>query len=196
MKKPIVLDFADERTVERLFNEAFRHPECQYVVQPTNTSKAAEWLKEHTWMTNFTWCAGVKSFAQRLQEVGPLCYKQLIHLDELYYRNHCGWAAGDYHCDYPDLAEGEWCRKEGCEECECLVYPQGHGKRLCFASDCPIAAQADREDIRKLDPDLWRSDYQDDPDAEPEDWMILHTRPRYAYVTNVEVLGCEHARRL
>jgi hypothetical protein len=195
-KKPITLDFADVQAVEALFNEAFQHPRRKYVVQPTDTREASEWLKENTWMTNFTWCAGAKSFEQRLQEVGTLRRKQLIHLDELYYRNRCGWAAGDYHCDHPDRENSECCSGEDCEECEGHIDAEGYGKRLCYAFNCPIAASADREDIRKLDPDLWRSDYKDYPDEEPHDWMVLYARPHYAYVQNVEVLGCEDVRRL
>jgi hypothetical protein len=64
-------------------------------------------------------------------------------------------------------------------------------KRLCYAFNCPIACEADREDIRKLDPDLYKSDFKPYPDEQPHDWMVLHSRPRYAYVPNVKVVGCQ-----
>ncbi len=194
-KKPIPLDFTDVPAVEALFDEAFCHPRRQYTVHPVDTAVAAEWLKENTYMVNFVWCAGVKSFDRRLEEAGPMRHNTLIHLDELFYRDRCGWATGSYHCDYPDKEDAECCHDEDCEECEGSIYAEGDGKRLCYSFNCPIACEADREDIRKLDPGLWRSDYKGN-DYEPQDWMVLHSRPRYAYVPNVTVLGCEQVRRL
>lgn len=198
-KKPIVLDFTNTQAVEDLFNEAFQHPRRTYVVQPVDVDIATEWLKKNTNMVNFVWCAGVKSFEKRLEEAGPLHLREIIHLDELYYRNRCGWAAGDWHCDHPNDEHSEECQEKGCEECEELE-PDKAGepqhKRLCSAWNCPIASEADRDDIRKLYPDLYRSDYEPYPDAEPHDWMVLHSRPRYAYVPNIQVLGCEQVRRL
>ena len=191
------LDFTDMHAVETLFNEAFQHPEQTYIVQPVDVQIAAQWLSEFTSMVNFTWSAGTKSFEQRLQQAGPMRFEQLIHLDELFYRNRCGWAARSYHCDHPDHADAELCAENDCEECTTLGNDeQGQPRRkcLCFASGCPIAAQADREDMKRLDPDLWESDYKDS-EYEPEEWMILPSRPRYAYVPNITVLGCEHVRR-
>ncbi|HEU5376890.1 MAG TPA: hypothetical protein VFV38_15750, partial [Ktedonobacteraceae bacterium] len=119
--------------------------------------------------------------------------------DELYYRDRCGWAAGSYHCDHPDHPGAEHCWEKDCEECEELgadEYGRPRHKCLCYAWNCPIASEADREDIRRRDPDLYRSDYKSYPDEEPHDWMVLHSRPRYAYVPNVRVLGCEQINRL
>ena len=197
--KLVTLDFTNREAVERVFNQAFRHPEQQYTIQPTNEEQASAWLKEYTDTVNFVWCAGVKSFEQRLAEAGPLHNEQLIHLDTLYGRNRCGWAAGSYHCDHPDHADAEICQDRDCEECEELGKDdqgQPRHKCLCFASNCPIASQVTLEDLRKLDPSL-AEEYKDSDEGEScGDWMVLDARPRYAYVPNVTVLGCERVHRL
>jgi len=198
-RKIIPLDFTDTVAVEALFNEAFQHPHRKYTVRPNDVEVAAMWLKEYTSMVNFVWCAGVKEFDKRLKEAGPMRLHQVTHLDTLYYRDRCGWAAGSWHCDYPGSDDdADWCYDDECEECE----EQGRDaegeikhKRICLATGCPIAWEADREDLKKYYPSLYKSDYKDVPDEEPHDWMILHSRPRYAYVPNVTVLGCENIRR-
>jgi hypothetical protein len=197
--KPVILDFSNHKAASNLFNEAFQHPRRKYVVHPVDKEVAAEWLKENTYMTNFTWCAGAKSFEKRLAEAGSLRCGELIHLDTLYYRDRCGWQAGNWHCDYPyEKEDAEECEEDDCEECEELGKDeQGEQlhKRLCFSFNCPIAYEADRDDIKKLDPGLYKSDYKPYPDETPQDWMVLHSRPRYAYVPNVRVVGCEDVRR-
>ncbi len=196
-KTPLLLDFTDIPAVEALFDEAFRYPRRHYTVQPVDAEVAAAWLKENTYMVGFVWCAGVKSFEQRLKEAGPLRCGQLIGLDMLYYRGLCGWESGSYHCDYPNWPgdDADHCRDRTCgeEECEGQQQETGYGKRLCYSFNCPIASEADREDIRRLDPGLWQSDYKGNT-HKPEDWMVLHSRPRYAYVPNVIVLGCESVK--
>jgi hypothetical protein len=196
MSKPIILDFSDNEAAANLFNEAFQHPRRKYVIQPVNQEIAAQWLKENTNMVKFVWCAGVKSFETRLNEAGPLRCGELIHLDTLYHRNRCGWAAGSYHCDHPDHPDAELCDVKDCEECGVDEQGQPRHKCLCHAFACPLAYEADRDDIKKLDPDLYRTDYKDYPGAEPHDWMVLHSRPRYAYAPNVLVIGCEDIKRL
>lgn len=192
MSETIVLDFADHEAAMRLFDEAFCNPDRPYVVQPQDPAIAAEWLRKCTWMVNFVWCAGAKSFEQRLAEGGPLQAGQLIDFDTLYYRGRCGWrsdADGDnngYLCDAPIPPEDIF-HVEACSQT---------GKRLCYRWQCPVAYQADREDIQRLDPDLYASDYEPYPDSEPEDWLVLYARPRYAYVPNVRVVGLEDLRRI
>jgi hypothetical protein len=109
--KPISLDFSDHEAVMKLFNEAFQHPRRRYTIHPVDKDVAATWLRENTWMTNFT-------FEKRLNEAGALRCGELIHLDELYYRERCGWAAGHYHCDHPDKEDAAECEDGECEECE------------------------------------------------------------------------------
>ncbi|MBU0491774.1 MAG: hypothetical protein KKA73_03370 [Chloroflexi bacterium] len=181
------VDFADHAAVVALFDEAFCHPDRHYTVQPVDVAVATAWLQQYTWMTNFCWGEGSKPFAQRLAEAGPLRCRQLTDLDTLYYRNRCGWRSdqGDYCCDAP---------LTGIEEHYVEVCP-ATGLRLCQAGQCPVAYQANRHDIQRLDPDLYQSDLAPYPEHEPEDWLVLSARPRYAYVPNVQVLGCEDVRR-
>jgi len=68
---------------------------------------------------------------------------------------------------------------------------EGTGKRMCFPFQCPIAYPLDAAGIRELDPGLYASDYAGEDDDYATDWMALAHRPRYAYVPNVIVIGCE-----
>jgi hypothetical protein len=181
--KPVPLDFSDDLAARALFDEAFQHPRRKYVVIPKDAQAARAWLRKNASVVNFVWCGGAKGLDQRLSEGGALQSGQLIDLETLSnMRNRCGWfisddgVENDYLCDHPS------------QENEAEL--SAGGKRKCFSWNCPIAYPAFREDIRRKAPSLWRSDYKSNKD-EPEDYMVLHSRPRYAYVPNVRVLGCE-----
>lgn len=183
MPNVITLDFSNTDAARTLFDQAFEHPENTYIVQPIDTDVARAWLQENAFMLNFGWATD-NTFQTRLQRLGAMYFYQVIGLDTLYYRNRCGWQADDeegdnngYLCDYPPDMHTERCSVTG--------------NRLCHTWQCPIAYQADREDIRLYDPSSYASDYANDPEQEPEDEMVLIKRPRYAYVPNVHVLGCE-----
>lgn len=181
MTQTIRVDFGEVGTATRVFDEAFQHPRRRVVIQPVDVAVARAWLRKNARVVNFVWCAGVKNLTQRLAEAGPLRMGQLIDLDTLYGRERCGWvdheADGDYLCNAPPDKDAN--------------VDTETGKRRCFSWNCPIAYEADREDIRRKDPELWRSDYKPYPGLEPNDYMVLHSRPRYAYVPNVTVLGCD-----
>lgn len=180
--KPITIDFSDHKAATEIFDEAFQYPRRKYKIIPTDKDVATKWLRENANTVNFVWCGGVKNLNQRLAEGGPLHMGQLIPLDNLYGRERCGWIDYDgeaYDCNAPE--------RDG----EDVLLNDETGKRLCLANNCPIAHEADREDIRIKDPELYRSDYKPYPDETPVDWMVLHSRPRYAYVPNITVLGCE-----
>lgn len=174
-KKPITLDFSDHDAAVKLFDEAFVHPRRHYVIQPVDVETAKKWLRKNASMRHFGWGPDPRP---------PMGCGDLMSMDTLYYRDRCGWVAdceeGDnngYLCDYPPDEQSETCSQTG--------------KRLCHTWQCPVAYEADREDIRRKDPGLWKSDYKPHPDEQPTDWMVLCARPRYAYVVNVTVLGCE-----
>jgi len=179
--KPVTLDLSQPEAATKLFDEAFQHPRRKYVVQPVDAEVARKWLRENANIVNFVWCAGVKSLSQRLAEAGPLRKGQLRHLDTLSERNRCGWVdfseEADYTCDAPPGDDTD--------------TDSANGNRRCFAWNCPIAYEADREDIRCKDPALFKSDFEPYPGQKPDDYMVLHSRPRYAYVPNVSVLGCD-----
>ncbi len=181
MRQIVRLDFAEAGVAERIFDEAFQHPRRKYVIQPVDAEVARRWLCEHANIVNFVWCGGAKSLRERLAEGGALHPGQLIHLDTLYYRNRCGWMdvseGADYTCDAPPGDDTD--------------TDSANGKRRCFAWNCPIAYEAGREDIRRKAPELFKSDFKPYPDQKPDDDMVLHSRPRYAYVPNVTVLGCD-----
>lgn len=160
----MTLDFTDHEAACALYDEAFQHPDRLYVVTPIDDEVARTWIRDNAYMLNFGW-AGARSFQEKLKALGAMRYGQKIHIDTLYYRDRCGWVTEDA----PDGAEnnGYLCD-----------YPPGKGdevcrvtrKRLCHTCQCPIASSSDDEH---------------------DEQMILYRRPRYAYVSNVLVQGCE-----
>lgn len=187
MNKPVVLDFSDSDSARAFFDDAFLHPRRKYVVQPLDANVARRWLSDNATMLRFSWADGAT----------PMQFGDLIHMDELYYRNRCGWVTdtskfescdnNGYLCDFPDDRQVEhlW-PDNGGETCSQT------GKRLCYPWQCPVAIEACVEDIKRKYPDLYRSDYKGEPlEDTAGDWMILEVRPRRALVANVIVLGCE-----
>lgn len=171
-----ILDFSDHEAAIKLFDEAFTHPHRRYEVVAVDPFIAYEWVRENASMRHFGWGSDEKSHMRM---------GDLIHMDTLYYRERCGWVTdcgelnavsnNGYLCDFPPDANSETC--------------QYTGKRLCMPYQCPVAYEADREDIRRKDHDLWRTDYKPYPDEQPTDWMVLYARPRYAAVANVHVIN-------
>ena len=164
----VTLDFTDHEAAYRLYDEAFQHPDCLYVVTPIDAEAARAWMRENAYMLNFGW-VGARPFQEKLKELGAMRYGQHMHMDTLYYRDRCGWVPENvpvgaenngYLCDYPPGKGDEVCR---------VTH-----KRLCHTYQCPIALRASDEE----------------EDGEDDD-MILYRRPRYAYVSNVLVQGCE-----
>lgn len=166
-RKSVQLDFSDHQMALDLYEEAFEHPECLYEVTPTDVEVARAWISDNAYMINFGW-TGARAFQEKLKELGAMHYGQEIDMDTLYYRDRCGWVTSSE--DIPDEGadnNGYLCDyppEKGDDVCSVI------GKRLCYACQCPIAVRATDEN---------------------EDDMILYRRPRYAYVANVVVKGCE-----
>jgi hypothetical protein len=92
--------------------------------------------------------------------------RRLIMIDEL--TSICGYYNGSvsvnngYGCDHPECEDTEFDDEAGKE--------QGR----CFTFSCPIAWQADLEDLQELDPGL-AEEYKNDalPDGTIDsDWMV------------------------
>lgn len=168
--RKIALSFENQDRAARIFDYAFRHPKTHLIIIPKDQRIALEWLEENAYLRHFGW--GDPS------EYPPMRYGDLMHLDELYYRDRCGYAGRDFTCTHPE--EGEEDEK---------------GRRLCFATDCPLAYRAGCTDFKERDPDLYKEyncGYSEEEDEEIDDtseWMILIRRPREAYVENITVEG-------
>ena len=185
-----VMDFSDDEATRRLFDQMFERPGQQYTVTPVDTEVACAWLREHARHRHFGWTQ---------QEQQPMLLNDVISLDELYYRNSCGYA-------YPLTPEDEAANEHaeaGSPLCFCgerltkwgspVETDEETNRRLCLPWQCPVASEAYASDLQEHYPDLWRSDYshQTDDDGPCGDWMILDARPRDAFVANIHVVGCE-----
>jgi hypothetical protein len=91
--------------------------------------------------------------------------KQLITINALARR--CGYFNSDtnvnngYGCDHPNQEQTD-------------LDENGEEQGKCYSFSCPIAYEADYEDLQKLDPDL-AEEYKDDklPDGTIEsDWVV------------------------
>ena len=121
--------------------------------------------------------AYAKHFGWEDNERVPFKPGDLIHIDDLWMRDMCGWTAsgkcdcnGGYICDYP--------ADEHSGQCE-------HGNRFCLSRECPIACDNPPKEVLKEN-DL-EGQYEIDKEGYSIDceWMQLHTRPKDAYADNV-----------
>lgn len=141
-----------------LFDEIFQRPETTFwlVVEDAELLR-----KEAPLRRAFGWTDLCRE---------PFRKGDFIHIDDMYYRNQCGYAYGDYQCGCP--------LRDNCSEA------------LCFAHDCPIAGNADSyEQLSKIglaDQYTWTEEdggrYTDD-----SEWIELHTRPRHAMLGNLQL---------
>lgn len=187
--KPIHLDYSDHEAAKALYDEAWAHPRRKYTIIPADPEVAWHWIFNNASMLNFGWPTS-SNFDVHLKELGPMQPGDLISLDTMYYRNRCGWVYSDNEADTED--EEYVCYHPDTENSE--ENTESGKRRKCFSWNCPLAHEADREDIRKRDPEFYKSDFKPYPDEQPHDWMILHKRPRYAYVPNITVIGVKPLR--
>ena len=151
----------DPEWVRRVWDVMWQANHHTFVVLTKRADRMRDWVRENASMRHFGW--------GKVEECAPMQPGDLMPMDSLYHRQRCGWAneAEPYRCDHPDQ---EYKTQE---------------EENCVDHSCPIAYAAYREDIQEKDPDLYASDYESYPDAEPKDWVVLHSRPRYAYAHNV-----------
>lgn len=121
--------------------------------------------------------AYAKHFGWEDNERVPFKPGDLIHIDDLWMRDMCGWTApgkcdcnGGYICDYP--------ADEHSGQCE-------HGNRFCLSRECPIACDNPPKEV--LTENDLEGQYEIDKEGYSIDceWMQLHTRPKDAYADNV-----------
>lgn len=171
---PLTLDFTDIERVSAIWEEAFQHPEQVYHIVPVDLSIAEEWIQNNAWMRSFGWGEEEKR--------APLAYGKLIHLDELYYRNRCGYA----NAQEPE--EDQWADMLDDPTYVCF-HPQSEDKHCMIGGECPYASEACLEDLREQDTDLYEQyKCEVENDEKCGDWMILHSRPRWAYVPNITLV--------
>lgn len=146
--------------VRQVWDVMWKASQHTFIILTKRPDRMQTWAQENASMRHFGWGDETKH--------SPMKPGDLIPMDELYHRARCGWANGqeDYVCDHPDKARPT-------------------DEETCFDYDCPIAYPAAREDIEERDPNMFADNYAPYPDSEPTDWVVLHSRPRYAFASNV-----------
>ena len=115
------------------------------------------------------------SFGWTALERQPFTPGDFVHIDDLYYRNQCGYAYGDWQCGCP-LNDDE-----------------------CSAKSCPLGSCADsREQLERIgvvsDYDRWFDDGHGEYTDESE-WVEICRRPREGMIGNLHV-GFRAANKL
>ena len=156
--------------------------ECQrhtFMILTKRPKHMFDWVRHNAYKMNFTWCAGAKEEMDIYREVGAMYPGQIMHRDDFFYRNRCGWNSENDHCDCVDTC-GYTDTTDSQENCE-------HGRRLCFEWNCPVSNDCPhKEDIIRD----WGEDSGVDYDEEgySTDYCQLiqmHFRPRNAFSENV-----------
>jgi len=193
VRKPIRLDFADHNATVALFEEAFQHPRKTYRVAPVDLTVAYQWLRDNAYMLHFNWWTGKETQAER--KAAAMRKGDLLSFETLVGRGRCGWFhdCGDSQCsaEQRDSHIDGWLCDHPADK-DYSVDPDT-GLRPCSpAVECPVVYMAYKDEIKRKDPMLYRDNFRDWPEDDAVDgWVILRKRPRYAYVPNVVVLGCE-----
>jgi protein gp37 len=139
-----------------------------FLILTKRPERMLAWVTENAYRKQFGWTD---------EERVPFKPGDLIHIDDLWMRNMCGWTSsgecdcnGGYICDYP--------ADEQSIQCE-------HGNRLCMSENCPIANDNPSKEV--LEANGLKGQYEIDDDGYSIDceWMQLHTRPKNAYADNV-----------
>lgn len=160
-------DIPDE-LISKIWDAMWKAQHHTFLILTKRPERMKQWIKENAYKKHFGWVP---------EERTPFAPSDLIHLDDLFERNMCGWESvdkcdcnGGYICDYPPDDESDTCE---------------HGNRLCMPYNCPIACANPTE--KKLKENGLDGQYEIDEEGYSVDcdWMEIFERPRNAFVSNV-----------
>ncbi len=151
--------------IDECFDVMWDTPQHTHLLLTKRVERLVAYIRTRAYRRAFGWTE---------LERTPLVKGEMIHMDDLYGRNQCGWQG-----------KAPW----GC------AFP-GHGdeEESCSTKECPIAYEVDeREDLERLG---LAHQYEFDAQGLTTDteWMKLHTRPRFALPGNVQLgfsAGCQ-----
>jgi hypothetical protein len=160
--------YVPDEFITKTWDVMWKAKQHTFLVLTKRPERMKQWVENNAYAKHFSW---VK------RERDPFSPGDLIHIDDLWMRNMCGWATGNkcdcnngYVCGYPPDKDSD--------ECE-------HGNRLCMSYNCPIAYSDPSE--KKLKENGLDDQYTIDDEGYSIDCdcMELHTRPRNAFVQNI-----------
>ena len=151
-----------EPWIDKCFEAMWKTPQHTHMVLTKRPDRMVEYIRDHASRNSFGWTDIDRT---------PFSPGDVIHLEDIYCRNQCGYVGDvsdekDWVCDHPDNEE------RGCSD-SCQV----HG--------CPIARNvASREGLAKIDlADQYTFD--NEGYACDSEWMELLYRPLHAGCKNV-----------
>ena len=154
--------------IDKIFDIMFACPQHTFQILTKRPERMRDYIKERAYR---------KQPARVEEDRIPFKYMGMLHLDDLYYRNMCGYAKNDFACDcsylcsYPNNSESQ-------EDCE-------HGHRKCFSFNCPISTDNPHKSVLEKEGVEDEYEYDDEGYAVDCEWMEIYQRPKYAYVSNV-----------
>jgi len=159
-------DVPDE-FISKVWDSMWAAKQHTFLILTKRPERMKKWVQENAYAKQFGWVE-----EQRI----PFEPGDLIHIDDLWMRNMCGWVSqkcecdGGYVCDYPADKYSERCK---------------HGNRICRSDNCPIGCDNPPREI--LEANGLEGQYEIDADGYSVEceWMELHTRPRNAFAQNV-----------
>jgi protein gp37 len=146
--------------IDKVWDVMWNCPQHTFIVLTKRVERMVEYVRTR---------ASARSFGWIETEMTPMKPGYVLHMDDMYYRNQCGYVGdGVYVCDHPGNDES------GKED-------------SCDRNSCPIASTVDdRKGLEEIGvADEYR--YASDGYAEDSEWMRIGCRPKFAMAGNVQL---------
>jgi protein gp37 len=158
-----------DKWIRKIFDKIWQNPQHTFQILTKRPEKMKEFVKNWAYQKWFGWGPDANK--------NPMKCGEIVYLDNLFDRNDCGWATSK---DIANDNNGYLCLHPDNEE-----KTDNPTVNKCFTWACPIATKGVNKKDIPLDE---RDDYEYDDDgftSESEELMILHSRPRHAFVQNL-----------
>lgn len=166
--------------LNKIWDVIWVNPKHKFMVIIDNIDFVNEFIAKNAFAKHFDWIPSGRV---------PFKPRDLIHLDDLWMRNMCGCANSSkcacgcnngYICDHAADQHSEQCK---------------HGNRLCFSYQCPIGSDNPSKEVLEANDLGGQYEYDSEGYSIECDWIELNTRPRYAFVENVQVIKTSNKKK-
>ncbi len=149
--------------------EASQHT---FLVLTKRPERMKKWVEENAYMKNFGWTPDGRT---------PMYPGEIHNFDDFIMRDRCGYIEEPPE---EDDVRGAYCNKE---QSDPDLFENGRNR--CLPECCPIMYRATVADLRKAGEIDLAEQYKESKRSEEKtyagDWMVLHSRPKYAFAQNV-----------
>jgi protein gp37 len=146
--------------VDKVWDVMWDCPQHTFIVLTKRVERMVEYVRKR---------ASVKSFGWTDKDREPMHPGYMLHMDDMYYRNQCGYVGdGEWVCAHPEAED------PGAED-------------SCHTYSCPIASTVDdRAGLTKIGV---ADEYEFDKEGytNSSEWMRIFSRPKDALAGNVQL---------